>query len=78
FIREGPIELLTKSENAQPALVSTCVAILRALESYGVKADYVAGHSLGEYRGLVAGGFLEASDANYLVRKRGELMEAAV
>ncbi|EJK6532638.1 acyltransferase domain-containing protein, partial [Listeria monocytogenes] len=45
---------------------------------YGVKADYVAGHSLGEYSALVAGGFLEASDAIYLVRKRGELMEAAV
>lgn len=77
-ITEGPIELLTKSENAQPALVSTSVAILRALETYGVKADYVAGHSLGEYSALVAGGFLEASDAIYLVRKRGELMEAAV
>lgn len=78
IITEGPIELLTKSENAQPALVSTSVAILRALETYGVKADYVAGHSLGEYSALVAGGFLEASDAIYLVRKRGELMEAAV
>lgn len=41
-----------------------------------MKADYVAGHSLGEYSALVAGGFLEASDAIYLVRKRGELMEA--
>ncbi|TYW23834.1 ACP S-malonyltransferase [Listeria monocytogenes] len=78
IITEGPIELLTKSENAQPALVSTSVAILRALETYGVKADYIAGHSLGEYSALVAGGFLEASDAIYLVRKRGELMEAAV
>ncbi|MBC1499851.1 ACP S-malonyltransferase [Listeria weihenstephanensis] len=77
-INDGPMELLTKSENAQPALVSTSVAILRALETYGVKADFVAGHSLGEYSALVAGGFLTAEDAIYLVHRRGKLMEAAV
>ncbi len=78
IITEGPIERLTKSENAQPALVSTSVAILRALETYGVKADFVAGHSLGEYSALVAAGFLDAADAAFLVHERGKLMEAAV
>ncbi|MBC1514016.1 ACP S-malonyltransferase [Listeria booriae] len=78
IIKDGPIELLTKSENAQPALVSTSVAILRALETYGVKADFVAGHSLGEYSALVAGGYLTAEDAIHLVHRRGKLMEAAV
>ncbi|MBC1418889.1 ACP S-malonyltransferase [Listeria fleischmannii] len=78
IIAEGPIERLTKSENAQPALVSTSVAILRALETYGVKADFVAGHSLGEYSALVAAGFLDAADAAFLVHERGKLMEAAV
>lgn len=77
-IENGPMELLTKSENAQPALVSTSVAILKALETYAVKADFVAGHSLGEYSALVAGGFLSAEDAIYLVHRRGKLMEAAV
>lgn len=77
-IENGPMELLTKSENAQPALVSTSVAILKALETYGVQADFVAGHSLGEYSALVAGGFLSAEDAIYLVHRRGKLMEAAV
>lgn len=77
-IQNGPMELLTKSENAQPALVSTSVAILKALETYGVQADFVAGHSLGEYSALVAGGFLSAEDAIYLVHRRGKLMEAAV
>ncbi|WP_088809520.1 MULTISPECIES: ACP S-malonyltransferase [Listeria] len=78
IIQEGPIERLTKSENAQPALVSTSVAILRALETYGVKADFVAGHSLGEYSALVAAGFLDEADAAFLVHERGKLMEAAV
>ncbi|MBC1505137.1 ACP S-malonyltransferase [Listeria booriae] len=78
IMKDGPIELLTKSENAQPALVSASVAILRALETYGVKADFVAGHSLGEYSALVAGGYLTAEDAIHLVHRRGKLMEAAV
>ncbi|WP_099224315.1 ACP S-malonyltransferase [Listeria costaricensis] len=78
LITEGPIETLTKSENAQPALVATSVAILRALEAAGIQADYVAGHSLGEYSALVAGGFLRVEDAVYLVHRRGQLMEAAV
>lgn len=78
LIQEGPIEKLTKSENAQPALVTNSTAILRVLEAHAIKADYVAGHSLGEYSALVAGGYLKAEDAIYLVNKRGQLMEAAV
>lgn len=78
LIQEGPMENLTKSENAQPALVATSTAILRVIEAQGIKADYVAGHSLGEYSALVAGGYLTADDAIYLVHKRGQLMEEAV
>ncbi|MHC5252969.1 ACP S-malonyltransferase [Listeria kieliensis] len=78
LISAGPQELLTKSENAQPALVATSAAILRVLEEAGIKADYAIGHSLGEYSALVAADFLTAADAVYLVHQRGKLMEAAV
>ncbi len=78
LISAGSQELLTKSENAQPALVATSAAILRVLEEAGIKADYAIGHSLGEYSALVAADFLTAADAVYLVHQRGKLMEAAV
>lgn len=74
----GPIEELTKTFNAQPALVTTSIAILSRLQVAGVSADYVAGHSLGEYSALVAAGVLNFEDAVYAVRKRGEFMEQAV
>jgi [acyl-carrier-protein] S-malonyltransferase len=80
---EGPAETLTLTENAQPALLAVSVAALRALESeagFDVKreAAFVAGHSLGEYSALVAGGSLEAADAARLVRIRGRAMQQAV
>ncbi|MFX3624622.1 MAG: ACP S-malonyltransferase [Ectobacillus sp.] len=75
---EGPQEQLTLTTNAQPALLTASTAILNAMKKYGLKPDYVAGHSLGEYSALVAAGALAFEDAVYAVRKRGEYMEEAV
>ncbi|MBM4763965.1 ACP S-malonyltransferase [Bacillus sp. B15-48] len=77
-IFEGPQEKLTLTVNAQPALLTTSIAILNYFKQLGVKADFVAGHSLGEYSALVAAGALSFKDGVYAVRKRGELMEKAV
>ncbi len=75
---EGPEEELTATENAQPALLTVSVALVRAL---GIAPDElpiaVAGHSLGEYSALVAGGALDFPTALRLVRRRGELMAEA-
>lgn len=77
-IFEGPQETLTLTTNAQPALLTTSVALLKGLEEAGIRPDYTAGHSLGEYSALVASGALDFKDAVYTVRKRGEYMEEAV
>jgi len=77
-IFDGPQEELTQTTNAQPALLTTSIAILDRLKSEGITADYTAGHSLGEYSALVAAGALRFEDAVYAVRKRGEFMEEAV
>ena len=69
---EGPIEELTRTEVQQPALVATSVACLRAIESLGVRADVVVGHSVGEYSALAASRALPAAEAIRLVRVRGE------
>ncbi len=74
---EGPIEDLTRTELQQPALVATSLACLRAVESTGVKPDFVVGHSVGEYSALAAAGALAAPDAVALVRARGEAMAEA-
>lgn len=78
----GPIETLTLTANAQPALMAVSLAAVRALEAgFGVKvsqAVYVAGHSLGEYSALAAAGSISITDAARLLRKRGEAMQAAV
>src|ERR1041384_2649519 len=69
----GPAEQLQLTENTQPAILTTSVAALRAMESAGFpKADFVAGHSLGEYSALVAAGSLSLSDAVKTVRARGQ------
>src|ERR1041385_9327233 len=69
----GPTEDLQLTENTQPAILTTSVAVLRAMESADFpKADFVAGHSLGEYSALVAGGSLSLSDAVKTVRARGQ------
>ena len=75
---EGPEDDLKLTENTQPALVSVSVAAYRVLEKEGLRPDYVAGHSLGEYSALVAAGCLQFSDAVRLVRKRGQFMQKAV
>jgi [acyl-carrier-protein] S-malonyltransferase len=78
IIFEGPQEELIQTTNAQPALLTTSMAILDRLNAEGITADYTAGHSLGEYSALVAAGALGFEDAVYAVRKRGEFMEEAV
>lgn len=75
---EGPEEELKKTENTQPALLATSIAALAVLKEKNVHADYVAGHSLGEYSALVAAGSLTLADALRLVRKRGQYMQEAV
>lgn len=78
---EGPEAALTATENAQPALLTMSTALLRALEEQhgGLlpAPSAVAGHSLGEYSALVAGGALDFTTAVRLVRRRGELMSEA-
>ncbi len=75
---EGPEDQLKLTENTQPALLTVSVAALAVLKSKGVTADYVAGHSLGEYSALVAAGSLDFADAVRLVKKRGQYMQEAV
>jgi len=74
---EGPIEELTRTDVQQPALVATSIACLRAVETLGIRPDYVVGHSVGEYSALTAAGALSSFDAVALVRERGKAMEAA-
>jgi [acyl-carrier-protein] S-malonyltransferase len=74
----GSEEDLKLTANTQPAILSVSTAACRVLEEKGVRPDYVAGHSLGEYSGLVAAGALAFSDAVRLVRRRGEYMQSAV
>ncbi|MGD0403628.1 MAG: ACP S-malonyltransferase [Candidatus Acidiferrales bacterium] len=72
------LEVLKQTENTQPAILTVSVAAYRALEKRGVKPDFVAGHSLGEYSALVAAGGLDFSAAVKLVRARGRYMQEAV
>ncbi len=81
LIWEGDIDTLTLTRNAQPALMATSVAAMRALEAEGIavtSAAFVAGHSLGEYSALCAAGALNLGDTARLLRIRGEAMQAAV
>jgi len=76
---EGPGSDLERTSNAQPAILATSIASLRAAQRAGLVVDdpILLGHSLGEFTALVAGGALDFGDALRLVRKRGELMQAA-
>jgi [acyl-carrier-protein] S-malonyltransferase len=74
---EGPAEELTKTENAQPALLLNSVAINMVLKEEGITPSMTAGHSLGEYSALVSSGALEPIEAVKLVNTRGKLMEEA-
>jgi [acyl-carrier-protein] S-malonyltransferase len=83
LMAEGPIETLTLTENAQPALLTMSVAVMRVLEREGgfdlsTGAAFVAGHSLGEYAALAAASAFTLSDAVRLVKRRGQAMQAAV
>jgi len=83
IIFEGPEETLTLTENAQPAIMASSMALLRVLEkeagfslaSYGA---YVAGHSLGEYTALAAAGAFSLADTARLLKLRGQAMQKAV
>ena len=76
---EGPEEELRQTINAQPAILMTSVACLRAASELGfpLRPTFVAGHSLGEYTALVAANVVQLSDAVHLVRERGRLMQEA-
>lgn len=81
LIWEGEQDQLTLTHNAQPALMATSLAAMRALEAEGVSleaANFVAGHSLGEYSALAAAGALSVADTARLLRTRGEAMQRAV
>ena len=75
---EGPDEALKLTENTQPALLTVSIAAYEVLKAKGIRPDYVAGHSLGEYSALVAAGSLRFADAVRLVKKRGRYMQEAV
>jgi [acyl-carrier-protein] S-malonyltransferase len=74
----GPEEQLRLTEFTQPAIFTVSVAVLRVLSAAGVTADYVAGHSLGEYSANVAAGVIAFADGARTVRRRGQLMQQAV
>ena len=81
LIWEGDIAELTLTRNAQPALMATSLAVMRALEAEGIAigaASYVAGHSLGEYSALAAARAISVTDAARLLRTRGTAMQEAV
>ena len=81
LIWDGDIETLTLTENAQPALMATSIAAIKALESEGIEfgqASFIAGHSLGEYSALCAAGSLSLMDTAKLLRIRGKAMQDAV
>jgi [acyl-carrier-protein] S-malonyltransferase len=75
---EGPEDQLQLTANTQPALLATSVAAERALAARGIRPDWVAGHSLGEYSALVSAGVLTLRDALVAVRRRGQYMQEAV
>ena len=83
IMREGPDDALTLTENAQPAIMANAIAVLRVLEREGGialadKAQFVAGHSLGEYTALCAAGAFSLADTARLLKLRGSAMQAAV
>jgi [acyl-carrier-protein] S-malonyltransferase len=75
---EGPAEELQLTVNTQPSILAVSVAAAEVLRERGVRPDFVAGHSLGEYSALVVAGAVSFSDAIRIVRKRGQYMQEAV
>jgi [acyl-carrier-protein] S-malonyltransferase len=83
LMTQGPEDELTLTANAQPAIMANAIAVLRVLEKeaglvLADKADFVAGHSLGEYTALCAAGAFALADTARLLRLRGASMQAAV
>jgi [acyl-carrier-protein] S-malonyltransferase len=83
IMKDGPEDQLMLTENAQPAIMANAIAVLRVLEREGGialadKADFVAGHSLGEYTALCAAGAFSLADTARLLKLRGQAMQAAV
>lgn len=77
IMHDGPVEVLTETRNAQPALLAHSVAITLALREMGITPSLVAGHSIGEFSAAVAAGVITATDGLKIVRRRGELMFVA-
>jgi [acyl-carrier-protein] S-malonyltransferase len=75
---EGPEEQLKLTANTQPAILTVSIAAARVLAEQGIRPDFVAGHSLGEYSALVTASGMDFKDAVKVVRRRGELMQEAV
>jgi [acyl-carrier-protein] S-malonyltransferase len=75
---KGPEETLSLTANTQPAVLTVGAMAWAVVQEHGVRPDFVAGHSLGEYTALVAAGSLSFGDALRAVRRRGELMQEAV
>lgn len=83
LMTDGPEDALTLTENAQPAIMANAIATLRVMEreagiTVSEKADFVAGHSLGEYSALCAGGAFDVPTTAHLLKLRGQAMQAAV
>ncbi|MFL6863652.1 MAG: ACP S-malonyltransferase [Allosphingosinicella sp.] len=78
LMAEGPIETLTLTENAQPAIMANALATLRVAGIDIAKADCVAGHSLGEYTALAAAGAFDVATTARLLKLRGQAMQRAV
>jgi [acyl-carrier-protein] S-malonyltransferase len=78
LMAEGPIEELTLTENAQPAIMANALATFRVSGIDIAKADFVAGHSLGEYTALAAAGSFDVATAARLLKLRGQAMQQAV
>jgi len=75
---EGPEELLTLTENAQPTILVASLMALKALEINNIEADYAAGLSLGEYAALIYGGALSLEEGLLLIKERGRIMGSAL
>ena len=75
---DGPEDTLTLTQNTQPAILTTSIAVFRVLKERGLSFDVVAGHSLGEWSALVAAGALSLKDAVKLTHLRGQFMQEAV
>ncbi len=77
LIKEGPPEELKQTINTQPAIVTTSIALLEVLKSYGIECGAVAGHSVGEYAALYGAGVLDLESCVKVTRARGEYMHEA-